>query len=88
MGNPKGMIFSSGHRKALCWHMTSNHYPPYPTELIDVAQQAIEMYNSGLQDELIPLPEGITYKDHSLITVEEAIEEFHLEGFLTTDESF
>lgn len=87
MGNPQGMIFSSGHRTALYWHMTSNHYPPYPKELIDVAQQAIEMYNSGLQDELIPLPDGITYKGHYLITVEEAIEEFRLEGFLN-DEDF
>ena len=38
-------------------HLTSNFYPPIPTEMVQPCLEAIDVYNSGDDEILIPLPE-------------------------------
>lgn len=71
---------------ALEWHLRSNHYPPHPAALVPVALRAVELASDDLWDEDIDLPEGIEYKDGTTITVYEAIEAFHLDAFVASDQ--
>lgn len=45
-------------RTALSWHLTSNHYPPYPVFFIDTCVAAIEAGRDEDWDLDIPLPKG------------------------------
>lgn len=68
---------------ALHWHMRANLYPPPPTQMIDVARQAIELANAGRADELVELPEGVTYRDgRTSVPATAIIASFRLEGFI------
>ena len=67
---------------ALRWHLTSNHYPPLPIELVETAKVAITNGNAGDWDAEIELPEGITYRDASTAPTWAAIQAWHLDAFL------
>ena len=69
-------------RNALSYQLTANHYPPYPTALIDVAEEAVNLGQEELWDQEIELPEGIEFRDQPFITVADAVETFHLDAFL------
>lgn len=77
---------------ALVWHLQSNHYPPYPLSFVTVCKQAIEFVNANPDSEevwglKIPLPVAVTTRDNrDSITISEAVEAFHLEAFLHTNE--
>ena len=75
-----------GLEAALHWHLTSNHYPPLSTRLIPVAEQAIDLANTGEWDIKIEMPEGMRFKRRDTITVSEAVESMHLDTFLSLDE--
>ncbi len=71
---------------ALHWHLTSNHYPPLPTALIEVAEKAIDHANDGDWDAEIEMPEGIQFRHQNTVTVSQAVETMHLDSFLSLDE--
>ena len=70
-------------RSALSWHLTSNHYPPVPTIMIDVAMAAIEAGNDEDWDRLIDLPDGVEHRryGHS-VPASAVIEDMHLDAFI------
>lgn len=46
------------------WHMRSNHYPPLPRCLIQVAKDVIRALRDDAPEELIQLPDGIEHKEY------------------------
>lgn len=69
---------------ALTWHLTSNHYPPVPTSMIEPCKAAIDAYWAGDTDEMIPMPEGVTYRGMNEAPAWAIIDQHHL-GAWTTD---
>ena len=73
---------------ALEYHLTANHYPPVPTEMIPIAKRAIELGVLALDDatfidEPIELPEGVTTgKGETSTPAHEVIRGLHLEPFV------
>ena len=46
-------------------HLTSNHYPPVPKEMVAPCIEAIDAVNdAGLWHLEIPLPQGVFYKNN------------------------
>lgn len=76
---------------ALHYHLTANHFPPIPAEMVSVAKAAIEAATDGDYERAIELPGGITYRDGATeVAALAVIESLHLEPFvdaaLTPDE--
>ena len=67
---------------ALSWHLTSNHYPPVPTTMIQPCKAAIEAYNEGGYDRIIPLPQGVSWRDSRGAPAWAIVEGHHLESFI------
>lgn len=65
----------------VAYHLKDNHYPPYPSFMVDVAIKAIERARSG-SDLRIRLPKGITFKGKSLVFPSDIIESLNLSFFL------
>jgi len=63
-----------GHR--IAWHLQGNHYPPITTKMVPYCQKAIRLARRGKWDRAIKFPSGDT------MTVQEIVDECHLEGFL------
>ncbi len=72
--------------QALSWHLSGNHYPPLPGELIPVAKAAIEKANEGEWDFEIPMPDNIDFRDQRTVSVALAVETMHLDAFIQGDE--
>jgi hypothetical protein len=68
--------------QALTWHLTSNHYPPVPIDMVPVCRQAIEAQNDGDWDCLIELPEGTYYRGRSYAPAWAIVEAHHLESWV------
>lgn len=66
----------------LTWHLTSNHYPPLPIELLPVAKRVIRKANDEQWEANVRLPEGITYKGSTLAPVWACVEAWHLDAFI------
>ena len=73
---------SGDRRTALEWHLTANHYPSLPIELVDTAEEAIENALDDDWDRLVPLPDGISWRDQDAAPTSACIDEWHLEPFL------
>jgi hypothetical protein len=64
---------------ALAIHLQSNHYPPVPLSMVPVCIQAIDSYNADFSgDELIELPEGVSWKGKTSAPAWAIIESHHL----------
>ena len=65
-------------------HLTSNHYPPVPKEMVAPCIEAIDAVNdAGLWHLEIPLPQGVFYKNNLTTAPAHAIIEQHnLEAWL------
>lgn len=70
---------------ALHYHLTGNHFPPIPAEMIPVAVIAIDNANADQWDDLIPLPLGVTWKGNTCVPTRAVISEMHLDYFLTPE---
>lgn len=66
---------------ALAWHLQVNHYPPIP-EVFDAALLAIEEAKFENWDGLVPLPDGVTWRDQDKAPVWACVEGWHLEVFI------
>ena len=68
-------------------HLTTNHYPAVPVEMVPVCVDAIDAVNSeGNWDKLITLPHGVTYKGLTTAPASAIIEQHHLEFWLIESE--
>ena len=66
---------------AISIHLTSNHYPPVPTSMVEPCLDAIQAYWEDDLDREIPMPEGITYKGFNTAPAWAVIEQHHLEAW-------
>lgn len=73
-------------RTALSWHLTSNHYPPIPTSMIEPCIQAIDACNEGVSNEDIQLPIGVYYKGRDTAPAWVIAEQHHLDFWITEEE--
>jgi len=61
--------------------LTSNHYPPIPTTMVQPCIEAINAYNEDNANLEIELPEGILYKDKTTAPAWAIIEQHHLSAW-------
>ena len=82
------MADAFGLDAALDYHLTANHYPPVPREMIPIAKRAIELGvisndDPSFLNEPIELPEGMTTGEGETSTpAHEVIRGLHLESFI------
>ena len=62
-------------------HLTSNHYPPIPVEMVEPCIDAIDAYWNEDLDQEIQMPEGITYKGLNTAPAWAIIEQHHLSAW-------
>ena len=62
-------------------HLTSNHYPPVPVEMVEPCIDAIDAYWNEDLDQEIQMPEGITYKGLKTAPAWAIIEQHHLSAW-------
>lgn len=85
--NLQGMLdHSDDIRTVLSWHLTSNHFPPVPTAMIEPCVLAIEYCDAGDPDRIILLPNPITWKGKGHAPAWAIVEGHHLESFLSLDD--
>jgi len=64
-------------------HLSSNHYPPVPKEMIAPCIEAIDAVNDlGLWDLEIPLPQGVSWRGLTTAPAWAIIEQHHLNAWL------
>jgi len=66
-------------------HFQHNCYPPVPLIMIDVAIEAINHYNAGYFNELLSLPDGITYQGKDSARAYKIIENFRLDAWIDSE---
>lgn len=69
----------------LSWHLTSNHFPPVPTSMVQPCIEAIDAVNEGDYGKLIGLPDGVGYKGLTVAPASAIVEQHHLDAFLDED---
>ena len=70
-------------------HLSSNHYPAVPIEMVPTCLEAIDAVNSESDwDKLITLPDGITYKGLTQAPASAIIEQHHLEFWIIESELY
>lgn len=67
---------------ALGWHLTANHYPPIPSEMIPVAKEAIEAVIEMDPNRLIDLRDIVEYLDSKQAPAWALVEHMHLDAFI------
>lgn len=66
-------------------HFRYNCYPPVPLIMIDTAIEAINHYNAGWFNELISLPDGVTYQGKDSARAYKIIENFRLDAWIDSE---
>ena len=72
----------------LRWHLQSNHYPPVPSSMVPVCIEAIDHANEGNWDEMITLPEGVSWKGEPMSPVHAIVEQHHLDPWIIESELY
>ena len=68
-------------------HLRYNHYPPVSISMVAVCISAIESYNANLNgEELIQLPEGVSWRGQTSAPAIAIIESHHLDEWCNSDE--
>ena len=78
--------FGISLRQQLSWHLTSNHYPPVPTSMIDPCIQAIEAVREGDHEREIALPEGISWRGMNAAPAHAIVIGHHLDVWCADDD--
>jgi hypothetical protein len=64
-------------------HLSSNHYPPVPSSMVEPCIEAIDAVNDmGLWGADIRLPEGITWRGQTTAPASAIIEAHHLNAWI------
>jgi len=72
-----------GLETKLSWHFANFEDGGIPESLIPVAVQAIELANSnGDLTTMLPLPDGVLFKDQSVASAQDVIDGHHLHYFI------
>jgi hypothetical protein len=70
-------------------HLTTNHYPAVPIEMVPTCIEAIDAVNSESDwDKLITLPDGISWKGLTQAPASAIIEQHHLEFWIIESELY
>jgi hypothetical protein len=90
MGRLRAEELASGEvvptiEQQLAIHFSSNCYPPVPHIMIETAIEAINHYNAGWLNELISLPDGITYQGKDSARAYKIIENFRLDAWIDNE---
>lgn len=70
------------------WHLTVNHYPPVPAEMVQPCIEAIDEANEGNWETMITLPDGISWKGLVVSPVYAIVEQHHLEPWIIESELY
>lgn len=73
-------------RRSIAIHLSSNHYPPIPSSMIDPCIAAIDAGNQEEWDRLIDLPDPITWRGQNKAPARAIIEAHHLSFWLMSGE--
>lgn len=76
------MTEMAGLESAMSYHLTVNHYPPVPSEMVPVCITAVELAADDDWDAEVTLPEGITYRDRTTAPASAIVESHHLDAFV------
>lgn len=69
--------------KAMTWHLTVNHFPPLPVELVPVALEVVETATDPDRwTEEVQLPADITWRGQSTAPVWACVDAWHLDPFI------
>ena len=69
----------------LAMHFSKNCYPPVPHSMIEPAKEAISMINQGFFNEMISLPDGVTYQGNDSARAYKIAENFRLDAWIKED---
>ena len=76
------MAEATDERTALVWHLTANHYPPVPAEMVDVCVNALDAVTErGDTEEWVELPDWVAWKGSTHAPAWAVMENFHLWPF-------
>jgi hypothetical protein len=67
---------------AIAIHLTSNHYPPVPTSMVQPCIDAIDAINDEDGNRLIELPEGVSWRGETHAPAYAIAEAHHLHNWL------
>lgn len=74
-----------GLRLALSIHLSHNHYPPVPAEMIEPCVLAIEAMNEDDDERDIDLPEGVLWRGQTTAPANAVVFGHHLEAWLSQE---
>ena len=78
-----------GRSESIRLHLAVNHYPPVPALMVPVCIEAIDSYNANLNgDELIELPEGVSWRGNRSAPAWAIIENHHLDSWCDNPEDY
>lgn len=63
-------------------HLRSNHYPPVPHSMVRPCVEAIRAYNDGRPEDVISLPDGVSWRGQSEAPAYDIIDAHHLAAWL------
>ena len=67
-------------------HFRSNCYPPIPLVMLGPAVEAVQAYWDDAMDDLIPLPEGVEFRDgRTSVPAYQVIESLRLDAWCVDD---
>lgn len=64
--------------RAVSWQLRCNFYPPHPEFMVPVAVEAVLWCRSGLHDDLLALPDGVTFRGAPAVAARDIVESFRL----------
>jgi len=67
---------------ALRMHLTSNHYPPVPSSMVQPCLDAIDAYYDEDYQREIELPEGVSWRGNDTAPASAIAEAHHLDPWL------
>lgn len=68
--------------------LTSNHYPPVPTSMVQPCIAAIQACNEDESDRLIELPEGVSWRGQTTAPAWAIVDGHHLTPWVYSDEDY
>jgi len=68
------------------FQLRSNHYPPVPESMIPVCIEAIDRANEGEWQDMIKLPDGVSWRGEDSAPVHAIIEQHHLDFWIIESE--
>jgi hypothetical protein len=74
---------------ALEWHLFTNHFPPLPRGILELAKQAIKLWNEGDHDATIDVSSVGEHRRYGTdVPVGECLTNWHLWAYVDNDEEF